>query len=215
MGGLSIIVRGVEDVVKDLARRQQNTEKRVGDELESSAKLLRDAQLDLARSPFRRRGLWRNVQDAPRRFQVSGNSLVDARMNADRTEARILTRAHVTTARSPAIKAVLERTGQAKLLRRTELWVKRGSSRGKKRSHKGHESRAGLQRVSLAGGLSRFGGSRKKHIREWALPRDLDKRDTVRLRGDALRAIISAPVLVRHESKIIARLNAAARKGLS
>ncbi len=215
MGGLSIVVQGVGDVVKEIDRRRQSTEKRVGDVIELSAKTLRDAQLDLARSPFRRRGLWRNVQDAPRRFQVSGNALVDARMNADRTEARIVTKAHITTARSPAIKAVLERTGQGKLLRRTELWIKRGSSRGKKRSHKGHESRAGLQRVSLAGGLSRFGNSRKKHIREWALPRDLDKRDTVRLRGDALRAIISAPVLVRHESKILASLAAAARKGLS
>lgn len=214
--GMTIVVKGIGDLAASLERRRQRTASQVGDAIQLSAKMLRDAQLDLARSPFRRRGLWRNVQDAPRRFQVSGNALVDARLNAGRTEARILTKAHITTARSKAIKAVFDRAGQRKQLFRSELWVRRGRLKaGQKRSHKGHESRAGLQRVALSS-LSRkknakFSGS----IREWAEPKDLHKRDTVRLRGDALRIIIAAPVIKRNKSKILAHIQRAARKGMS
>lgn len=214
MGGLAILVRGIGDVAKGLERRRQRTENRVGDAVILCAKVVREAALDLARFPFRRRGLWRNVQDAPRRFKVAGSALVESRVNSTKTEATILARAHITTARSKAVKSVLGKLGQSKDLVRKELWIKRGSSRGKTRSHAGHQSRTGLQRVSLSGGLSRFGGSRKRHIREWALPRDLDKRDTVRLRGEALRVIVLQPSLDRNRSKILAHLNVAARSGM-
>lgn len=213
--GMRILVQGIEDVARGLEERRQRTQRSVGDAIVLSSKLLRDAALDLARTPFRRRGLWRNVQDAPRRFRVQGTNLVEARINSSRDEAQVIAKAHVTSARSKAVKAVFERTGQSRQLVRKELWIKRGSSRSGKRSHAGHDSRAGLVRVSLAGGLSRLGNSRKRHLREWALPRDLDKRDTVRLRGEALRVIVLGPALKRNQKTILDHLHFAARKGMS
>ncbi len=213
--GMRLLVQGIEAVAKDYERRTRSTERRVGDALQLGAKVIRDAGLKLADTPFRRRGLWRNVQDTSRRFRVRGNSLVEARVNSSRTEAQVLAKAHITSGRSDAVKSVFGRTGKSKELVRKELWIKRGSSRSGNRSHKGHPDRTGLQRVSLAGGLSRFGGSRKRHIREWALPRGLDQRDTVRLRGEELRIIVLGPAVERNEKSILAHIHWAARKGMS
>lgn len=213
--GMRLLVKGIDAVAKDYERRSRATERTVGDALQLGAKLVRDEGLKLAGTPFRRRGLWRNVQDASRRFRVAGTSLVEARMNSSRTEAQVMAKAHITSARSDAVKSVFGRNGKSRELVRKELWIKRGSSRSGNRSHKGHPDRTGLTRVSLAGGLSRFGNSRKRHLREWALPRDLDKRDTVRLRGEELRIIVLGPAVQRNAPSILAHIHRAARKGMS
>ena len=214
MSQLRAFVKGVDQVARSLERKRKATESKVGDAVVLGAKTIRDAGDTLAQAPFRKRGLFRNVQDAPRRTRVSSAGLVQARFSRETLTAEILAKAHFTTARSPAIKAVLSRTGQTRLLFRRSLWIKRGSSKGKTRSHKGHPDRNGLQQVSLAAGLSRFGGSRRRHIREWALPRDLDQADTVRIKGEALRQIILGPAVFRNEKKVLAHLQRAARKGL-
>ena len=176
---LKIVVEGVGELASGVKRTIALTEDLVGHEIKKGAKTVRDTGDKLANVPFKVRsnGLWRNVQESPRRYRLTGRNLVEARVNSSKTEAVVMAKAHVTAARTKAIRGVFSLLGRTqRFLVRKSIWIKRGSSHGGNRSHRGHPNRAGLQSVSLSGGLSRFGNSRQHWIRKWALPKDLDKR---------------------------------------
>lgn len=206
---LKIVVQGVGEVAIGLERRRQRTENQVGDAIQSGATLARDAARRLAHVPFtvRKGYLTRNVQDATRRYHIrKRDDIVEARINSDRTEAQVLAKAHVTAARTKAVQGVLADLGRTQryLIRKT-LWVRRGKG-GQTRSHAGHKDRTGLQKVSLA---------QNRYLRRWAMPKDIDMRDTVWLGGEALNIIVLRPAIRRNEKKILASLQLAVKKGMS
>lgn len=214
---LKIVVEGVGDIAAGVKRTIAITEDFVGHEINKGARTVRDSADKLANVPFKVRsnGLWRNVQESPRRYRLGGRNLVEARINSAKTEAMVVAKAHVTAARTKAVKNVFSLLGRTqRFLIRKSLWIKRGSSRAGNRSHQGHPNRAGLMQVSLSGGLSRFGNSRQHWIRKWAGPKDLHLRDTTWLAGEALNLIILRPAVKRNEKQILAALRLAVRRGM-
>ena len=218
---LKIVVQGVGEVALSLERRRQLTEHRIGDAIKAGATIARDAARRLAHVPFTVRGgyITRNVQDATRRYNIrKRDDIVEARINSGRTEAQVLAKAHVTAARTKAVQGVLAGLGKTdRYLLRNSLWIKR-RKKGETRSHRGHTDRSGLSNLAFST-RAQFGGRRAKGARNpivaWARPKDLHKRDTMWLAGDALNIIVLRPAIRRNEKKILASLQLAVKKGMS
>jgi hypothetical protein len=212
MKSLKVGLEGLAAVDAGFTRKQRAVQKGVGDAVKDGAQRVRAYAYELIRIPFRKRALWRNVQDGvTKRTRISATAqLAQARMDYGKGEAQVMVRAHFTSARTPTVKAVLDKTGNRALRMRTHLWVQRGFNQHFERgsgSHRAHESRAGLQKVSFTNQGLRFWEDKDN--------KDTELRDTVKLEGEPLRQIIMVPAVARQEKQILSAIRRATQHALS
>ena len=190
---------GLNEVGTSLKRKVGAVQRLTFDAVKDGAVLVGTYGFILVRTPILKGPASVNVQDSSRARSLRFNaSLVQARMDASKNEAQIKFSPHWTGARSKAMKAIAGRVGLN--LTRRALWVGKGRKRG---NHKGYTSRAGLQKVN-------FG---TKWLVAWGIPKDLNQKDTVRVKGEALRQMVAAPSVSRNAKAILADISTSVDKG--
>lgn len=197
---MNVRLVGANDLSSSLKRRSGEVQRMTFDAVKDGAVLVKTLGFILVRTPSLKGPASVNVQDSSRARTLRFNaSLVQARFDASKGEAQIKFSPHVTGARSKAMKAIAARTGLN--LKRRALWSRRGFKRGK---HRAYTSRAGLTKTSFS----------TAWLVAWGIPKGLDQRDTVRVKGEALRQLVASPSVSRNKDHILDNISKAVHKGL-